>query len=328
MGDHANDTARRLAVGLCVLAAACNPAPIDDTDNLFPAAVLGYPSDASGGAGDPADVPALTGDAAGESGLDGTYRLSCIKIEQLGSVGADAFQTQFLGVAWTADIDAFKLNIMVGLSELDTATGEGTLQVLSGVGTSKANLCAEQSTLSAQVPGAFAAGAGLVKPQSDADLLDDGFCVEDLTADASDAAGTVHFELSTEQVVWIYAEDNDGTPFNCNASPSIPNAVPLRGVSADIVIGEGAAWAAGRLHGCLTFEEAEVLCSCIGQCIGPAGVGACVGCPDGSKPLSDQLTGVTTSESCTAVMGVPAFDLTASFSAARLPHVAEPCAAE
>ena len=90
MGDQAIDTVRRLAAGLCVLAAACNPAPIDDTDNLFPAAVLGYPSDAAGGAGDPTDVPGLAGDAVGESGLDGTYRLSCIKIEELGSVGADA----------------------------------------------------------------------------------------------------------------------------------------------------------------------------------------------------------------------------------------------
>ena len=316
-------------VTVCALVACGNP--VDDSDNLFPANILGYP-DASDGGSTP-DVVVVADDAvAGDdadgavaaSSVGGTYRLDCIKIEQLGSVGPDAFQTQFLGVAWTADIRDFKLNIMVDVLSLDEDAGKANLRIISGIGTSAATMCAQADTISPDTEGSFLPGVAAIAPETDAERKDDGHCAADLAVDAPGTVGTAEFQLATDELVWIYAEDNDATPFNCTADAS-PDAVPLHAVSASIVFAEGGTWAAGRLHGCLTFAEASVLCSCIGTCKGDPGEGPCVGCPDGSKPLADQLAGVTNSDECTTLMGEDAFDLVASFSAQKLPHIPTTC---
>ncbi len=311
----------------CVACVACNPAPIDETDNQFPAHVLGWPEDTTSTPEPTADVVADPDSdvTVPQNTLEGTYRIDCIKIEQLGSVGAAAFQTQFLGIAWTADIRDFKLNIMVDVHALDAEAGTATLQIRSGVGADELTMCGESTTTSPQTDGVFDSGTALIRPTTDAERLDDGFCADDASAKIEAAEGTATFQFATDELVWIYAEDNDKTPFNCTADAAEPDAVPLHAVSADIVFGPDGTWAAGRLHGCLNLAEAEVLCSCIGSCQGPPGEGPCVGCPDGSKPLASQLAGVTTSDECTDIMGEPSFDLTASFSALQLGYVPEVC---
>ena len=321
------DTAGRAWVVLVLAVSACNPAPLDETDNHFPAHILGWPEDATSTPAPTADVvvdPDSDAQVA-ESSLLGTYRIDCIKIEQLGSVDADAFQTQFLGIAWTADIRDFKLNIMVDVHALDADAGTATLQIRSGIGADEFTLCGEKTTVSPPSDGTFDPGTARIRPTTDPERLDDGLCADDTAANVATAEGTATFQLATDELVWIYAEDNDKTTFNCTADPAEPDAVPLHRVSADIVFGPGGSWAAGRLHGCLNLAEAEVLCSCIGSCQGAPGEGPCVGCPDGSKPLASQLAGVTPSDKCTDIMGEPSFDLVASFSALQLPSVPEVC---
>lgn len=129
--------------------------------------------------------------------------------------------------------------------------------------------------------------------------------------------GTYTFELTPADTVYVYAEDDDGTVFNCTAGGGAPNAVPLHAVQAIVTVDSGEVVAAGQLTGCLLDAEAQGLCSCLGECSGTPHAD-CGGCPDGSVPLSELLEGVGPTDRCTEVMGATAYDLTVGFTTTRL----------
>ncbi len=304
----------------------CRENPVDATMNKLPAAVLGDAGSQS------ASTPAPASDVEEGTVADTeSFLLDCIKIETLGSAGPTDLQTQFLGVAWTADIKAFKLNVMFEILERSEETGASVFQLRSGIGAGPAEMCAHPDTDSPAVGGQWMVSEGDMVPEVDPDRLDDGFCMVDLEegAAAGPFAGKTHFQLTADEAIWIYAEDNDKTPYNCTPDDR-PDAVPLRAAAVDITIGEDALTAAGRMNGCLSLEEATKLCSCIGTCAaqGPEDLqteGPCAGCPKGGQPLADQLAGIVTTEHCTEVMGEDAFDLIVSFSAKRLPKTPDVC---
>ena len=73
----------------------------DDSENVLPD--FGSLADAGPDEGD---------GGAGSSGYPAAFRLTCISIQQLGSVGADGFQTQLLSRQWQQDVADYKLNIL------------------------------------------------------------------------------------------------------------------------------------------------------------------------------------------------------------------------
>ena len=212
------------------------------------------------------------------------FLVDSISIEKLGSQDSTGFIAMLLAAQWDFDISEQNLNIIFIVKSFDEETGEAVLQVGFGIGDDPTNLC-----------------------------LDDGTLSDDLTLVAPDRVLGLSFDL-----VSIYSEDENGVPFNCNADPSIPNAVPLRAVGGDMIVSEDWATAAGLMKGCLTEAEAETLCSCVGPCTGEPHP-SCDGCPAGSAPLSGSLGTIVTTEECTEKMGEPAFDLHAGLTGVRIP---------
>jgi hypothetical protein len=144
-------------------------------------------------------------------------------------------------------------------------------------------------------------------------------------ADAGAASfGTFDLQTAAADVVYIYAEDDDGTSFNCTDSAT-PDAVPIHAVQATFTLSEDESVAYGSLTGCLVESEAEELCSCLGACVPPAEPYPECGCNPDATPLRDLLLGVTPTDNCTEIMGESAFDMTLSFVADRLPILPVTC---
>ncbi len=302
-------TSLRSALFCTLLSVAACSNPTDDRVNIFP--FTGVSADAT-----PDVVEEIIVDPTSES-----FLVDCIRIENLGNVGPEGFQTQFLGRAWTADITARKLNIIFDVIGRNVGGGALTLQLHSGIGTSLSDMCNEPTSDSPIVEGSFVVDGGDKVPFPTPG--DEDPCIVDKPGETGlGDKGTV--ELGTDDRVFIYAEDDNGVPFNCTSDPT-PDAVPLRAIHFTITLTPDGTRAAGRLTGCLSLREATSLCSCIGKCAGANGPGdvqaegPCEGCPLGGKPLSTQLAGVKPTPKCTALLGEDAFDLDANFSATRMP---------
>ncbi len=251
-----------------------------------------------------------------------TYRFDCVDIQGVGDADGSAIQAQILENTWRSDIDDFKLNIMLEVSSRDSDTGEASLGIRSGVGPDSPDLCAQPDTISDEIPVSFVAGESRWEASGEV-----GECSR--PAEGSEGI-TYEMSLPPDRVVYIYAEDDDTTTFNCTADAAIPDAVPIRAVQAEVSTNaaEDVIW--GTLQGCLVQSDAQALCSCLGSCAGEGPddlqtEGECAGCPVGSTPLETLLGGVNPSANCTEVMGAPSFDLTIGFSGVVLPHVPTAC---
>lgn len=261
-----------------------------------------------------ADVTADT-TAGPEATFPATYRFDCIDIIEMGDGNGDgvpdgeAIQATLLENTWAADIDAFKLNVMLTVRERDEAAGTAVIAIGSGIGTGLDDQCVEPSTASMAQQAGFDAASAQWQPGGEG-------CVEPATGDGF--GGTYTFELPPTDTIYIYAQDDDGTVFNCVPGGGAPNAVPLHAISATVTVDANDQVAGGQLTGCLVDSEAQALCSCLGECAGAANP-ECGGCPDGSTPLATLLGGVGPTDNCTSVMGETAYDLTVGFTTGRLP---------
>ncbi len=273
-----------------------------------PMTTTGLDTGAGSGSGDMVELPA-------------TYRFDCIDIQGVGDADGTAFQAQVLENTWSADIANFKLNILLEVASRNEAGG-AVLGIRSGVGPEAAGMCTQPDTIS--------------------DLIDVVFATDDVRWGPADGIGecsvpttgttgnTYTMELGAERVVYIYAEDDDTTTFNCTPDQATPDAVPIRAVQAEVSTNPEETRVWGTLNGCLLESEATQLCSCLGECAGEGPddlqtEGACAGCPVGGNPLNVLLGGVNPSPNCTDALGEPALDLKIGFAASRLPDVPTAC---
>jgi hypothetical protein len=273
---------------------------------------------------DGTDTAGTTASTAGtDSGAMGnmfpaTYRFTCIDIQQIGDSDGTVLQANLLESQWQLDMNSFKLNILADLLERNDDAGSGVMQIRSGVGSGEADVCTEantESTLHDVVYDTEFAGYG---PSSDVDALP---CSEEST-DAM--GGSYILSAAATDVFYIYAEDDDGTMFNCVADPAIPNAVPLRAVQATFTQNAEGTRVWGGLSGCLVESEAEALCSCLGVC-GTADHEDCGGCQTGSIPLRALLGNIEADAECTATMGAPAMTMKIGFIADLMGAVPMTC---
>ena len=137
------------------------------------------------------------------------------------------------------------------------------------------------------------------------------------------SAGSYTLEFGKDDIINIYAEDDDGTPFNCSLDGAAP-AIPIAAATADITMSEDRNRLAGTMTGCMTEASANQRCACLGFCGGMPNE-ACPGCPDGSVPLGLLLGGINSTPNCTELMGETAFDITLGFTATRLNDVPAIC---
>ncbi len=254
--------------------------------------------------------------AGGSAVLPATYRFDCIDVVEMGDGNGDgqpdgeAIQALLLENTWSADIAAYKLNILLTVRSRDDAAGTAELLIGSGIGTSGSDLCAEPTTASSPRPADFDAGAAVWQPSGAS-----GECAAAAMGDGF--GGTYTFEVEAADTIYIYAQDDDGTVFNCVPDGSSPDAVPLHAITATVTVDADEDVAAGELTGCLLDSEAQALCSCLGECTGAANPD-CGGCPDGSVPLAQLIEGVGATDRCTGIMGQTAYDLTVRFTTSRL----------
>ncbi len=300
--------------------------PSDDTgeQNMLPttASASGSTSNGSGATEPPADtgVDETADDTAGTAGsapvFPATYRFDCIDILELGDSNMDgqpdgeAIQATLLENTWLSDIQNFKLNVMLTVQERDEESGASTIVVGSGVGPDAGDLCTEPSSVGTPQAATFQPGVAQWQPVDAT-----GSCSG--PADGGEAGGTYSFELAAGDTIYVYAEDDDGTVFNCVPGGAAPNAVPLHAVVGTVTVDANEGIAAGQLTGCLVDSEAQALCSCLGECSGTPHE-SCGGCPDGGVPLGELLGGVGPTDACTATMGETAYDLTVGFTTTRL----------
>ena len=272
----------------------------------------------SGGSGTAGSTSA--GSTTGVTGnqFPATFRFDCIDIQALGDAGPDVLQAQLLENQWNQDIRDWKLNILVDVLDREDMGAATAFRVRSGVGTGPQDLCSEPTTTSPEFSGSYDASKAAYGPHPDP------VGAEACSQESTDAmGGTYELMTTTQDVVHIYAEDDDGTTFNCTADDS-PDAVPIRNLQATFTQNEEGTVAWGNLTGCLLESEAEALCSCLGVC-GTSEHPACGGCPTGSVPLRDLLGDIGPSPSCTDALGAPAFVIQLGFTAQLLPSVPGTC---
>ena len=306
---------------LALIVAACGGKE-GDQPNVLPTsagATDAGTTDGDGGPGGDDGQPSDGASTGGASDYPATYRFECVDIQILGDADGSAFQAVLLESAWTADIGASKLNILMNMLSLDEAAGMAELQVSSGVGPSADSLCAQVDAVSPIFEATYE--PGVVTWQSDVDPSAKT-CAKD--GAGSDGLGTFTFSLGVDEIVYIYAEDDDGTTFNCDADQDAPDAVPVHAVQATVTMGPDREVVFGSLVGCLTVVEATGLCSCIGACLGEPHPD-CGNCPTGARPLASLLEGINPSERCTEIMGEPGLDIQLALTAERLGYVPETC---
>jgi hypothetical protein len=258
----------------------------------------------TGETGDPApDVPA-------------TYRFDCIDIQSLGDADETVFQVATLQNTWAADIANFKLNILIDLLDEDPDAGTGTVSIRSGVGGGWSDQCGQSETNSEEFPVSF---EPMVTQWAPSDV--EGQCAE--ASDVS-GSGTYTLDMGPDERVFIYAEDDDGTPFNCSLDAGRPDAIPISAVKATISGTADRSVIAGTLTGCMAESDALATCSCLSVCAGNEHPD-CGGCPGGAVPLGLLLGGVNSTANCTDLLGETAFDITLEFTARRLGGVPATC---
>lgn len=266
-------------------------------------------------AADPDDGVDTTA-GGGEVMLPATYRFNCMDIIALGDsnedgiADGDAIQATLLENTWSSDISMFKLNILLTVHERDEAAGTATIAVGSGIGPDANDQCVESTSASPNYQAGYDASAAAWQPSDG-----NGTCVEPATGDGF--GGTYSLNLAAEDTVYIYAQDDDGTAFNCVPGGGAPNAVPLHAIVAEVTVDANNNVAGGTMTGCLTDSEAQGLCSCLGECSGDVHED-CGGCPGGATPLGVLIGGVGPTDNCTSIMGEPAYDFTVGFTTARI----------
>ena len=281
------------------------------SDNVLPDPPSAEESTTSDEAPDPE-----TGDTGTEEPLPATYRFDCVDIKSLGDADEDenVFQLNTLQSTWANDIANFKLNILIDLLEEDPDAGTGTVTIRSGVGPSSANQCSEPTSESSEFPVAYAPNEGEWAEGSGE------VCA---VAGATPASGTYTLDMAADEKVLIYAEDDDGTPFNCSVAGEA-DAIPIWAVQATISMTEDRDLLAGTLTGCVVQSEALEVCSCLSVCAGGEHPD-CGGCPGGAVPLGLLLGGIQATPNCTGLMGEDAFDIRIEFTANRLGAVPDSC---
>ena len=255
--------------------------------------------------GDPgADVPA-------------TYRFDCVDIQSLGDADQEVFQVATLQSTWAQDIANFKLNILIDVLSEDADAGEATITIRSGVGSGWADQCGETNTESEVFP---------VQLDPTADKWTASGAPDSCAEQDPDAAISANYrlEMGAEDFVYIYAEDDDGTAFNCSLEAAAPNAIPISAVSSSISMAEDRSTVAGTLTGCMSEAGALNICSCLAVCEGDEHPD-CPGCPGGAVPLGLLLGGVGPTQNCSDILGEPAFDVVLQFTASRLGEVPMAC---
>ncbi len=299
---HARPGVRSAAVVAALTVAACGGKEGNEP-NILPSAPgtsTGTMDDDGGPVGD--DTPGEETETEGAgSPFPQSYRFECVDIQIVGDGDGEAFQAILLESAWTNDIMMTKLNILLTVLERDDEAGTAKLQISSGVGPSPGDLCSRPDTVSPEYDAVYVPGATDWQ-----DARDEMLCTKD--GAGSDGVGTYEFALGPEDVVYVYAEDDDGTTFNCVPGGASPDAVPIRAIEAKVTMGPGEQIGFGNLTGCLSVSEATGLCSCIGICFGDPDP-ACGDCPAGARPLATLLEGINPSPRCTDLLGEDAFDL-------------------
>jgi hypothetical protein len=260
------------------------------------------------------DETAETGEPAPD--VPASYRIDCMDIQSLGDADETVFQVATLQNTWANDIANFKLNILIDLLTLDEAAGTGVITIRSGVGSGWSDQCAEGETLSAEFPVVYEPTVNEWAP-SDAEAT----CA---AMGASEGSGTYTLDLGADERIFIYAEDDDGTAFNCSLDGETPDAIPISAISAVITGTPDRDGLAGTLTGCMAQADAENTCSCLSVCSGNVHPD-CAGCPGGALPLGVLLGGIMTTSHCSDLLGEPAFDVVLEFSARRLGDVPAVC---
>jgi hypothetical protein len=255
--------------------------------------------------------------SGGETVLPAAYRFECVDIQVLGDADGTAFQAGLLEDTWNSDIDNYKLNIIFEVMSREEAGGMAEVAIRSGIGTGPDDQCSEPSSETAVIDVQYDPASTLWGPSTD-----EGTCSAMAAGGSSDGSYTMM--LPADTVVYIYAQDTDGTTFNCTADTALPDAVPVRAVEAEITVANDGS-AAGTLTGCLLGSEAQALCSCLGMCSPDLMNPDCAGCPNGSVPLQSLLSGINPSMRCSDLTGADAYDITLGFNATALPTVPMTC---
>lgn len=259
--------------------------------------------------------PDIGGETGGVEEVPASYRLDCIDIKMLGDADESVFQVVTLQNTWAGDISNFKLNILIDLLVEDLEAGTGTITVRSGIGDGWSDQCAQSETESAEFPVTVQPMVTEWVPSDEA---------ETCAAPATSGGGNTYLlELGGSDIVYIYAEDDDGTAFNCSLAGG-PNAIPISGLSATITSSEDRSMFAGTLTGCMAQTDAQNICSCLSVCQGNAHPD-CPGCPEGAVPLGLLLGGINSTQHCTDLVGAPAYDIELQFTARRLAAVPATC---
>ena len=215
----------------------------------------------------------------------------------------------------------YKLNIMLEVVSRDERAATADLGIRSGVGPDAASLCAEANTQTDTFVVDYTAGQSQYAPSDAA-----GECAVEAI---SSEGGTYDMVLTGDDVVYLYAENDDTVTFHCTPDAT-PDAVPIRAIEVSVSSNAAETALYGSLTGCILGAEAMSLCTCLGSCPGNMGPGdleaegECAGCPTGSAPFSF-LLGIGTSERCTGILGADAYDLRVAFTAERLPNVPATC---
>lgn len=252
------------------------------------------------------------------------YRFDCVDIQELGDADGSVLQAKVLENTWASDIESYKLSILLEVMERDEAAGTATIGIRSGRGTGPEDLCNEPSSVTDPYMVGHDPNVGLWEPTSETSMC------SVMSAGSAPRGGSYIIDLGPQSLIYVYAEDDDGTRFNCTPDQSVPDAVPIRAVQAEVTADETGSSIAGVLTGCLLESEAMSLCSCLGACAaeGPDDVqvdGQCAGCPKGGSPLRDLLGGINNSQRCTDLMEATAFDLRVAFTAVALPSIPPTC---
>jgi hypothetical protein len=292
------------------------------TENVLPPPIAQATESESDSEGPPLEPgePSETGET-GETGepaqkVSISYRINCLDIQSLGDADDTVFQVATLQNVWTNDIANFKLNILLDLLSVDEAAGTGSITVRSGVGSGGSDQCAHVETASAEFPIVY---EPMVTEWAPSDIPKT--CA---AAAASGGSGTFTLDLGPDDRIYIYAEDHDGTAFNCSLEAAAPDAIPISALSATISSTADRSALAGTLTGCMAQADAQNICSCLSVCSGNQHPD-CPGCPGGALPLGVLLGGIFTTPHCTDLLGEPAFDVVLEFSARRLSDVPEAC---
>lgn len=277
------------------------------------------PATESEESGDEADDGTTTATDTGEvMDVPATYRFDCVDIQQLGDADDTVFQVITLQDTWASDIANHKLNILLDLVVEDEGTGTAVMGIRSGVGASNKDQCSEPNTASEQVEANFSPDTATWEPTDG-----EGKCASP-AADGTAGAAAYDLALTAEDVIYIYAEDDDGTAFNCNLAPGAPNAIPIAAIEAQMSLSPDRKTLSGTLTGCMSESEGLQVCSCLAVCAGNEHPD-CPGCPGGAVPLGLLLGNIASTQHCTDLLGETAFDITLAFTATRLGEVPMTC---